>query len=43
MDDAVRQALAVLGTARPANLTESRLVLFDATTLSIAERVRDAG
>ncbi|WP_326562355.1 hypothetical protein [Micromonospora sp. NBC_01796] len=43
MDDAVRQALTVLRAARPANLTEARLVLFDAATLATAERVRDAG
>ncbi|MEV4631055.1 O-acetyl-ADP-ribose deacetylase [Micromonospora sp. NPDC049523] len=43
VEDAVRQALTVLGTAQPTNLTESRLVLFDATTLATAERVRNAG
>jgi O-acetyl-ADP-ribose deacetylase (regulator of RNase III) len=42
VDDAVRQALTALRAAKPVNVTETRLVLFDARTLAAAERVRDA-
>ncbi|MFC3503006.1 O-acetyl-ADP-ribose deacetylase [Micromonospora krabiensis] len=40
VEDAVRQALGVLGAATPARVTEARLVLFGAETLRVAERVR---
>jgi O-acetyl-ADP-ribose deacetylase len=40
VDDAVRQALAVLQAARPAVVTEVRLVLFGAETFRIAKRIR---
>ncbi|MFY1596693.1 O-acetyl-ADP-ribose deacetylase [Micromonospora sp. WMMD737] len=43
VEDAVRQALSVLGSATPAHVTEARLVLFGAETLAVAQRVRDAG
>ncbi|HEY0696759.1 MAG TPA: O-acetyl-ADP-ribose deacetylase [Micromonospora sp.] len=43
VDDAVRQALAVLRAAEPATVTEARLVLFGAATLAVAERVHAAG
>lgn len=39
MEDAVGQALGVLRAARPATVTEARLVLFGADTFAIAERV----
>ncbi|MFK3984967.1 O-acetyl-ADP-ribose deacetylase [Micromonospora sp. NPDC050397] len=42
IEDAVRQALAVLGTATPTTVTDIRLVLFGADVLATAERVRDA-
>ncbi|MDW5328651.1 O-acetyl-ADP-ribose deacetylase [Plantactinospora sp. KLBMP9567] len=40
VEDAVRQALTVLTVARPASVTTARLVLFDAGTAEIAQRVR---
>ncbi|RKR88801.1 O-acetyl-ADP-ribose deacetylase (regulator of RNase III) [Micromonospora pisi] len=43
IEDAVRQALTVLGAARPTHVAEAQLVLFDAGTLAVAERVRDGG
>ncbi|MEV4481010.1 O-acetyl-ADP-ribose deacetylase [Micromonospora coxensis] len=43
VDDAVRQALAVLRAAEPATVTEARLVLFGADTYAVARRVCDAG
>jgi O-acetyl-ADP-ribose deacetylase (regulator of RNase III) len=39
VDDAVRQALAVLRAAAPVNVTGARLVLFDTGTLEIAQAV----
>ncbi|WCN81067.1 O-acetyl-ADP-ribose deacetylase [Micromonospora sp. LH3U1] len=42
IDDAVRQALTVLRSAAPVNVTEVRLVLFGAETLATARRVFDA-
>lgn len=39
VDDAARQALAVLRTARPAVVAEARLVLFGADTYRVAERI----
>lgn len=42
VEDAVRQALGVLGAAAPTNVTDIRLVLFGADVMAIAERVRDA-
>lgn len=39
LDDAVRQALAVLRTARAAVVAEARLVLFGADTHRVAERI----
>ncbi|NJP31466.1 O-acetyl-ADP-ribose deacetylase [Micromonospora thermarum] len=42
LEDAVRQALAVLRSASPAHVTEARLVLFGAATYAVAERVADA-
>lgn len=39
VDDAVRQALAVLRAATPAHVTEARLVLFGADTYATAERM----
>ncbi|WP_192772027.1 O-acetyl-ADP-ribose deacetylase [Plantactinospora soyae] len=45
VEDAVRQALAVLTAARPTTVTRARLVLFDATThataVGVRERLRD--
>jgi O-acetyl-ADP-ribose deacetylase (regulator of RNase III) len=41
-EDAVRQALTVLRAARPATLTEARLVLFSAATYATALRVASA-
>jgi O-acetyl-ADP-ribose deacetylase len=43
VDDAVRQALAVLNAAQPAGVTVARLVLFSHDTFATAERVRAAG
>ncbi|TDC38920.1 O-acetyl-ADP-ribose deacetylase [Micromonospora sp. KC213] len=43
VDDAVRQALAVLRAATPAHVTEARLVLFGPDTYAIARRVAEAG
>ncbi|MFR9776779.1 O-acetyl-ADP-ribose deacetylase [Micromonospora sp. MS34] len=43
VDDAVRQALAVLHAAAPAQVTEARLVLFGADTYAVATRVAAAG
>ncbi|MGK5743049.1 O-acetyl-ADP-ribose deacetylase [Micromonospora sp. URMC 103] len=43
VEDAVRQALAVLRAATPARVTETRLVLFGADTYAIAERVAASG
>jgi O-acetyl-ADP-ribose deacetylase (regulator of RNase III) len=43
VDDAVRQALAVLRPARPTAVAEVRLVLFGADTHRIAERVHAEG
>ncbi|RIV37201.1 O-acetyl-ADP-ribose deacetylase [Micromonospora radicis] len=43
VDDAVRQALAVLRAATPATVTEARLVLFGADTYATAERVHATG
>ncbi|MEH0935942.1 O-acetyl-ADP-ribose deacetylase [Micromonospora psammae] len=43
VDDAVRQALAVLRAATPATVTEARLVLFGADTYATAARVAAAG
>ncbi|MFD0969826.1 O-acetyl-ADP-ribose deacetylase [Plantactinospora endophytica] len=40
VEDAVRQALTVLTTARPATVATARLVLFDAATTATALRVR---
>ncbi len=42
VDDAVRQALAVLRAATPASLTLARLVLFGAGTYATARQVADA-
>ncbi|MGN9776078.1 hypothetical protein ACTMS0_09915 [Micromonospora sp. H33] len=39
LEDAVRQGLSVLRSARPVNVTEARLVLFGADTYAVAERV----
>lgn len=39
VEDAVRQALAVLGPANPAGVTEARLVLFRPDILALAERL----
>lgn len=39
VDDAVRQALAVLRAARPAVVAEARLVLFGHDTYRVAERI----
>jgi O-acetyl-ADP-ribose deacetylase len=39
VEDAIRQALTTLRAARPTNVTDARLVLFDAGTLATAERV----
>ncbi|MBX6356161.1 MAG: O-acetyl-ADP-ribose deacetylase [Micromonosporaceae bacterium] len=41
VDDAVRQALAILLPATPRNLAEARLVLFGQPTYETAVRVRD--
>ncbi|MGR6322367.1 O-acetyl-ADP-ribose deacetylase [Micromonospora soli] len=43
VDDAVRQALAVLRGATPTHVTEARLVLFGAETYEVAARVAAAG
>ena len=43
VDDAVRQALAVLRTAEPVRITSARLVLFDAPTYAAALRMHPAG
>jgi len=40
-DDAVRQALTVLGNAEPESVGEARLVLFSAPTFQLASAVRD--
>jgi O-acetyl-ADP-ribose deacetylase (regulator of RNase III) len=40
-EDAVRQALTVLGTARPEAVTEARLVLYAQHTYDLAAAVRD--
>ncbi|MBF9131269.1 macro domain-containing protein, partial [Plantactinospora sp. S1510] len=40
VEDAVRQALTVLGAAHPATVSSARLVLFDAATHATATRVR---
>ncbi|MEV4119208.1 O-acetyl-ADP-ribose deacetylase [Micromonospora sp. NPDC049645] len=40
LDDAVRQALAVLRAATPSTVTEARLVLFGADTHATARRVQ---
>ncbi|BCJ66124.1 O-acetyl-ADP-ribose deacetylase [Polymorphospora rubra] len=42
VDDAVRQALAVLRAAEPVRVTTARLVLFDAPTYAAARRVHSA-
>lgn len=39
VEDAAGQALAVLGAATPANVTEARLVLFGPDTYRVAQRV----
>jgi O-acetyl-ADP-ribose deacetylase (regulator of RNase III) len=41
VDDAVRQALGVLGVATPSNVTLARLVLFGRSTYETAVRVRN--
>jgi O-acetyl-ADP-ribose deacetylase len=41
VDDAVRQALGILTTATPHNVTQLRLVLFGQSTFETAVRVRD--
>ncbi|WP_433388013.1 O-acetyl-ADP-ribose deacetylase [Micromonospora sp. KLBMP9576] len=43
VEDAVRQALSVLRPAAPTHVTEARLVLFGADTLTVAQRVSAAG
>jgi O-acetyl-ADP-ribose deacetylase len=42
MEDAVRQALTVLRSATPVNLTDARLVLHGAPAYELARRVADA-
>lgn len=42
-EDAVRQALTALRAARPARVTQARLMLFTAELLFTAERIRAAG
>lgn len=39
VDDAIRQALTVLRSARPAGVSEARLVLFRPDILALAERI----
>jgi O-acetyl-ADP-ribose deacetylase len=43
VDDAVRQALAVLDAATPTAVTAARLVLFSADAWATARRVRESG